>query len=652
MKIIILILLFFIGFSGNLNALTVGEARHLLARTGFGASPGEIANILPLTREQAVDRIIEGLKTKPISEPPAFVKMPLPNYFLDKNNNSSEAKLFGVSRDYEIYQLRSWWLDQMVSTPSPLTERLVLFWHNHFVSKYSTTYVTKPFYDQLQLFRSAGTTNFSDLLKGIVHDPTMLIFLNNDLNTKDKPNENLARELLELFTLGVDQYSQKDIKELAKILAGHSVDKQETWGYQFNEGERVVGDKTFMGVRGDISPDDAIDIILKNPRTAIFVSGKFYHEFVNTKENSKAIEKLASVLRENNYALRPFLRSLFLSDDFWAKENRGALVKSPVELVIGFVRTFGVWMPDLRILDQYTEILGQELLDPPDVSGWPGGIHWLSSQQLTARKQVISRLWDAYDEAQRWQRTVGPDDLIVRFAAEDDGNHAPHYLIRVNGKDVYRGVARRPLNVNMEGDSQVPLRPKPMWEIVAMQRAQLPKEVSDIAISFEKADVSDPEKSIVSYMFVSWVQIDGERFESRVATQHFEPGDSCADTIPIGMLYCKGTITFDLRDVREAERGVDPTLADIHDPTGGTDSILEHGAVRLPLIMRPAARTNITTDIITELKITKVSPMELLLAASPLRMNMEKDMRASDDDSASLQQQLYAATLDPSYNLK
>lgn len=666
MKVKLMLFLFLSGLSIDSLSLTTEESRHLLTRTGFGASPQEIADLQPLTREQAVDKIIGSLRTEPLSPPPAFINQPLPDYFWDKGKASPEAEAFGIARDHEIYQLRAWWLDQMISTPSPLTERMVLFWHNHFVSKYSTTYVTKPLHDQLQLFRHAGTTNFATLLHGIVRDPAMLIFLNNDINTKDRPNENLARELLELFSLGVDQYSQNDVRELAKILAGHSVDKKTTWRYRFNKSEAVGDEKSLLGVTGNLSLDDAVDIILKNPRTAIFISSKFYREFINTQENPATVESFASALRNSSYELRPFMREILLSEDFWADKNRGALVKSPIEFIVGFIRTTGVWMPDLRILDQYAEQLGQELLDPPDVSGWAGGLRWLSPQQVAARTQVINRLWDAYDEAQHWQRSVSPNDLIIRFAAEDDGAHPPPYTLQVNGKTVYHGVANRSLNVNLEGDSQVPLRPKPMWQFVAVPRGQLPNAVNEVSIRFEKPrknshcesnaiarDVADQcEHFSVSYMFVNWIQVDGKRYDSQIADQHFVPGDSCSDSVPIGMLYCTGTLKFNLQRARKLEQGIDPTIADINDTRGGINSVLEHGATRLPLLMQPAARRNIKTDIVAELEPLAISPITLLLAAAPLQKNPALTPHAQDNEMLNPLAQFRAATLDPSYNLK
>lgn len=676
-------LVFFVStcISSSSFSLSIEEARHLLTRTGFGASPQEIAELRPLTREQAVDKIVNGLRTEPISKPPAFIDQPLPDYFSDKGSQTPELNAFSIARDREIYQLRAWWLDQMISTPSPMTERLVLFWHNHFVSKYSTTFVTKPHYDQLQLFRSAGTTNFATLLHRIVRDPTMLIFLNNDVNTKAKPNENLARELLELFSLGVDHYSQNDIRELAKILAGHGVDEKETWRYRFNPNEAVEGKKSLLGVTGDLSLDDAIDIILKNPQTAKFISSKFYRDFINTQENPSAIDKLASTLRTKHYELHPFLRELLLSEDFWTQKNRGALVKSPVEFIVGFVRTTGVWMPDLHVLDHYAQQLGQELLDPPDVAGWPGGLRWLSPQQVATRAQVIDRLWDAYDDAQRWQHSVGANDFILRFGAEDDGAHPPHYVIQVDGKDIYRGVATRSLNINLEGDSQVPLRPKPMWQFAAIPRDRLPKSIHNISVRFEKqrnqqqrndqrrneqqgnpdtcpsngmADNSNDscEHFYESYMFVSWIQIDGKRYGSQLAEQHFLSGDSCSDAVPLGMLYCSGTLKFDLQHTQALEKGIDPTIADINNPRGGINSLLEHGTTRMPLLMQPAARKQRTTDLVTELKPLNISPTELLLATAPLRANTGFTVKPQDDEMLSTLAQLRETTLDPAYNLK
>ncbi|SBS33593.1 hypothetical protein MSP8886_02808 [Marinomonas spartinae] len=646
-------------------SLTVDEARHLLSRTGFGASPKEIYELLPLTREQAVDKILSGLGGR-LDEPElAFTKKPMPDYFWYKNKPINKAEPFWFAREKEMFQLRGWWLDKMISTKTPITEHMALFWHNHFVSSYKGTGgLTVPLYNQLQLFRTKGTESFSSLLHAILKDPAMLIYLNNDLNTKEKPNENLSRELMELFTLGTGHYTQNDVRELAKILTGRSVDISKSWHYVYKKNDHVVGNKTFLGKTGDLNVDDAVEIILENPHTAEFLSRKFYKEFVGLSPNEKAVAEFAKVMRDEKYQIKPYLRYIFLSKYFWDKKNRGNLVKSPVDLVVGFVRTTGLKLPDIQILDRYIQVSGQSLFYHVDVSGWKGGLSWLSSSQLFSRPKIISRLWDAYDDSQQFEKAAH-GDLLVRVSGEYSGAYIPAYEVLVNGKKVASGVLKTAINTLTEGDSSVPDRPNPMWQTIVISKSKLPSNIEEVVFHFvspsgvPKCIPNDQKMSMerckqyssTRAIFVNWMQVNGQRFPVEQGVQSY---DSDNDITPIGMLYHPARIRFDIAKLKKENSGVNPALLDLSIGKHRLNSIIEHGTTRLPLAMQPAARKLGTpTDFIRELKNYKLvkSYQSVLLSLSPIggfsddsnEMNASKKMFLED---------IKKLTLDPSYNFK
>ncbi len=641
----------------NAWALDIDAARHLLTRTGLGAAPHEIAALKSLSREQAVDHLLAGLTSAEVAPPPAFLQQPTDDYLQRLGAyvppEMARAKVMQPAPSMlpghiglthmgmqEMAQLRVWWLDQMISTPAPMSERLALFWHGHFTSKYFTVLAPKLMYQQLQTIRHVGADNFGELLGAMMRDPAMLIFLDNAINRARAPNENFARELLELFTLGIGHYSQQDIKELAHILAGHSVDFGGSWGYLPRPEEMDTGVKTFLGQTGAWTLADAQRIILENPRTAQFIAGKFYHEFVSPQPDHREIDRLASVLRDHHYEMRPFLRALLLSDQFWSRANRGQLIKSPVELLVGFVRSFGVVSPDLEQVDTYAEMLGQQLFEPPTVQGWISGMSWLDAQTITMRTTMLSALWDSRQAGMQYL-VAGADDLLVRVSAESTPGVPAAFQVKVNGRDVYRGEVYRPSDTAGQGQ----LSPKPVWDLARVPRAQLPAHIDTIEVVFEKAQGNYPN------MFLNWVQVDGKRLPAYLATVKFDPAQGCSEEqVPRGMMYCSANARFDLAAITATQGTGDVTLYD--KAYGRVNSIIESGTTRVPLAMRPAALAKPALLQPMELQwrvlsrpradqrvlLAAVSAVPLLMPESSVPQGMEAFFKR--------------AILDPAYNIK
>ncbi|RLA76948.1 MAG: DUF1800 domain-containing protein, partial [Epsilonproteobacteria bacterium] len=307
-----------------------------------------------------------------------------------KDLNAEEREAFRENRRREKSAIKKWWMHKLIETNAPFEEKMVLFWHNHFTSSLKKVPQIALMYRQNQLFRRYALGNFAKMLHSIVEDPAMLIYLDNRANRKKRPNENFARELLELFTLGEGHYSEQDIKELARALTGYSIDKH--MSFRFKKKLHDSGEKSIFGHRGDFNAHQAVDIILEQNATAEFIVGKLWKAFVSEESDDMEIKRLAQYFRDQKYELKPIINAILTSKAFMELSNRGTLIKSPIELIVGTLRTFNTTAFDLKIALQYSRRLGQDLLNPPNVKGWSGGKQWINANTLLIRKEFISRL--------------------------------------------------------------------------------------------------------------------------------------------------------------------------------------------------------------------------------------------------------------------
>ncbi len=402
-------------------AATLGteEARHLLNRAGFGATPQEISDFARLSRSQAVDRLLAGAITE--------ARTPLPNGVDDYvrpsrlRNLSEEEKKVLLRRQFEIgADLRGWWLEEMLHTSSPLSERMTLFWHNHFVSSQQKVKSARLMAQQNRLLRRHAIGNFGVLLHAVAKDPAMLAYLDSATSRRGQPNENFAREVMELFTLGAGRYTEQDIKEAARAFTGWSIEP-ETGEYKWRPFAHDRGEKTVLGRSGDFDGDAVLDILLDQPATAGFIVGKLWKEFVSPQPVAGEVSRIARRFRDSGYEIRTALRELFLSEAFWAAENRAALVKSPVDLVVGTLRQFGFETGDPLPFVFALRQLGQDLFGPPNVKGWPGGEAWINSSTLMARKQFLERLFRGQELQERARSADAAPARAERVALRGGG---------------------------------------------------------------------------------------------------------------------------------------------------------------------------------------------------------------------------------------
>jgi len=389
------------------------RAEHLLERAGFGGTPGEIEALAKLSPKQAVARMVRFEGAAAVTLPPfdhSGIHDPGLEPFppsrpavTDLAKEKGEAlgikvKPAGNRRlqpivDEFFYWLRAsaletnrvsyWWANRMLETPRPLEEKMALFWHGHFVSNEAKVRDYRKLLNQLALFQKQGLGNFRDLTVAVAQDPAMLSFLDAGVNVKGASNENFAREIMELFTMGVGHYTEKDIREAARAFTGWNyVDTK----FVVNKDQHDDSEKTFLGRTGRFDGVDIIDIIMQQPATADYVAGKIYRFFVREELSPELQKQLGTVLRENHYEIAPLLEKIFLSRDFYSQASVGTRIMGPVELAIASYKKLGLTnVPGVPDFNLATGALGQQLFGAPTVAGWAQGQSWITPGLLLER---------------------------------------------------------------------------------------------------------------------------------------------------------------------------------------------------------------------------------------------------------------------------
>ena len=384
--------------TAHATVLGVEDARHLLTRAGFAPPEADVKVFAGLTREQAVNRILSASTAAPLrSAAPAWVNDAVERPPRLRTLSEEERRAFQQREALRNVELKTWWMTQILQTPAPLAERMTLFWHNHFVSSVQKVRSPQLMYRQNLLLRRHALGNFGDFLHAVAKDPAMIIYLDSATNRKDQPNENFAREVMELFTLGEGHYSERDVREAARAFTGWGVDMEDNAAFRFRPIQHDAGSKTVFGRSGHFDGDAILDILLEQPTAAEFIVKKMWQEFVSpdldTPANRNEITRIANAFRASRYDIKTALRGILTSPRFHAPEHRAALVKSPVDLVAGTVRQFGIRYADALPFAMIAAGLGQNLFAPPNVRGWPGGEAWINSTTLLARKHFVERMF-------------------------------------------------------------------------------------------------------------------------------------------------------------------------------------------------------------------------------------------------------------------
>ncbi|WP_432799016.1 DUF1800 domain-containing protein [Poriferisphaera sp. WC338] len=419
-------------------------ARHLLLRTGYGGSHQQITDLHKLGLSSAVDMMVNFNSSTAIPEPeidPDIIRPYTSEERLayktarkEKDNDTLDAlnkernRRRRVDRQYHGV-LQNWWLQRMIESSVPLEERLTLLWHSHFAARHRNVRDAYLMYQQNQFFRANAAGSFATLAEGIVRDPAMLKFLNNNQNNKRRPNENLARELMELFTLGEGNYTEQDIKEGARALTGYTYRDNDFVMFERNHDD---GQKKILGTQGNLNADDFVEILLKNKACARYVAFKLYRHFVADitdqdehwePSQEKFIDSLASLLAKNQYHLAPVLEALFKSEHFYDKAIVNLKIKSPIQLIANTTRSIGTPTRSKANIRRGLEMMGQQLFDPPGVAGWETGRAWINTSTLLARHNITTYQLTGKMPGKKWKKGDVKFDPMSLISGIDQANH-------------------------------------------------------------------------------------------------------------------------------------------------------------------------------------------------------------------------------------
>lgn len=354
---------------------------HLYWRAGFGLGPKELNRLEQSSLKRAQkDLFAKAKKVQPLD----FIDRIVTREEL-KQMSKAEREAFRKTTKRQTRQLSVQWLQRMSNGQNPLREKMTLFWHGHFATRIEKAGMVQQLNNTM---REHALGNFKDLVIAVSKEPVMLQFLNNQQNKKEHPNENFARELMELFTIGRGNYTETDVKEAARAFTGWSYDRN--FQFRFNTRNHDSGEKTFLGQAGNFQGEDIIDILLQQEETAKFITRKIYRYFVNDQINESRVEQLASQFRQSDYNIELLMHSIFESDWFYDAENIGCKIKSPVELIVGLNTVFAPEYNKPEALHFLMKLLGQILFYPPNVAGWPGGKRWIDSSTLMLRLKLPS----------------------------------------------------------------------------------------------------------------------------------------------------------------------------------------------------------------------------------------------------------------------
>lgn len=388
-RIAISLIVFCVNYS--LYAIDIDDARHLWSRTGFSNTEMLINNHKNISKNDAIKNIIDAPLYYPSANSlPEFDNKIYAALRSKKTPQKEKQRIRkeNLKKDRKLLQL--WWYQQILNTKNPLQEKMTVFWHNHFTSdlrKVFPPYMLK----QNQIFRKHGMGNFKKLLQEIMHDPAIHIYLDNTKNKKQKPNENLARELLELFTLGEgSHYSEQDIKNIAKALTGYRIDFN-TQNLVFKKRQHDSSFVKIFDTNGSYSIDGVIKLIMAHPNTAKFITEKLWMEFISDTPDQKEIERISIKFRDSGYEIKELIKELLHSDSFWDKNNFNSLVKSPFDLFTSTINLFQIDDTKIYKIPALLSKSGQKLFYPPDVRGWRGGTYWLTTELIIARKKMLKK---------------------------------------------------------------------------------------------------------------------------------------------------------------------------------------------------------------------------------------------------------------------
>ena len=439
----------------------MGATRHLLSRTMFGPKYPEIKEASENSLEIKLSSI---LSTVSLPDPPGeWVNEPAPQW--DALTGEEIQELIGQYREW-MWDLRYWWMKGMMQNPINIQEMITLFWHNYFATAQSKVFYPQAMYQQNSIFREYGLGNFKELLRQVTFGPAMMIWLDIHQSKDVEPNENFPRELLELFTMGVDNYTENDIVEAARAFTGYRTDGVET-NYSFEEAAgsgwwwdewHDFDSKTFLGQTGHWNGDDIINIIMEQDATAVHICTRLYKWFVYQNVDETVVNEMANILRNNDYNIATVLYFLFSTEHFYDENFRGADIQNPLTLMQGLIRKCGMEEFDFSIVSfiHSQEFLGMLPLEPPDVSGWPGYRSWINSITLPVRKVQASSVITGQSPWGNFDVTTNVRALAQSMYDQNEEGYASEQIVRklgflFFGNPLSENLEERMLSVLLDG---------------------------------------------------------------------------------------------------------------------------------------------------------------------------------------------------------
>jgi len=382
----ILVFFFLIFFvSRHAWALSPEESKHLLLRAGFGAKPTLLKRLSALNKKQSVDYL---LKAQGSHAPlPSCMSEALPTRKERQAYTADQRRVVSKKRRVCANEFKAWYLQELINDEAVLSNQMGLFWHNHFTSSVRKVKAPQLIYQQHQRINEMALGDFSKLLMAMVKDPAMLIYLDNVNNSKQKPNENLGRELLELFTLGEGHYTEADVLSAAKALTGLGIDPN-NYTAVLRKNRHDSSEKQIFNDQKIRSADDLVYAILAHPQTSKYIAKAIWLHFIS-KEDTAQINRIANTFAKD-WNIAKLVTAVLSSEQFW--QDSGQMFKSPVELTVGSAQLFkGLKISPKRLLKMQRD-MGQNLFDPPNVKGWPKGKNWIDANKLLVRSLLTSQL--------------------------------------------------------------------------------------------------------------------------------------------------------------------------------------------------------------------------------------------------------------------
>ncbi|MFI5185979.1 MAG: DUF1800 family protein [Chitinophagales bacterium] len=448
--------------------------QHLMWRAGFGPAVEQLNDLDKVSPQ----KLYKSLQ-KSSSKKPEYIQA-ADNYLQglvmgfqeigrqQKQEMSAEQKKEFQKKSREgIRSLNLYWLNEMVNSDAQLREKMSFFWHGHFACRNLNVFFQQ---ELLDVIRQNALGNFRVLLHDISKTGAMLNFLNNNQNRKDHPNENFAREVMELFTMGRGNYTEEDVKEAARAFTGWGANAKGE--FVFRKFQHDDGNKTVLGKTGNLDGDDVLDILLEQKQTARFISQKLYRFFVNDTIDEQKVEWLSDRFYKNDYDIGELLEDIFTSDWFYDEKNIGSRIKSPIELLVGIQRMLPMKLENEEALLLLQRVLGQILFYPPNVAGWPGGKTWIDSSTLMMRMR-IPQLVNDQDEFNVKPKT--DDDQMMGRSDDEEKMKSDGYRM---------GKAGRLVNAEIDWNKYVGFYEK-------APRTELVNDIAGVLLQTKKAVNAD-----------------------------------------------------------------------------------------------------------------------------------------------------------------